>query len=68
MKNEYSASQPFEVEENWTISENWEISTPTYPWKMEIGNMTIPIEKDKEPNRFHRFMQTLILGIKWEKY
>ena len=44
------------------------ISMPEYLWQMKIGNMCIPVEKGKEPNRFHRFMQTLILGIKWEKY
>lgn len=44
------------------------IKTPTYLWQMKIGNLIIPVEKGKEPNRFHRFMQTLILGFKWEKY
>jgi hypothetical protein len=46
----------------------WNIDTPTYLWQMKIANMTIPVEKGKEPNRFYRFMQTLILGIKWEKF
>jgi hypothetical protein len=44
------------------------IGIPTYLWQMKIGNMSIPVEKGREPNRFYRFMQTLILGIKWEKF
>lgn len=44
------------------------ISAPTYLWKIKIGNITIPVEKGSEPNRFHRFMQALILGFKWEKF
>ena len=44
------------------------ISAPSYLWKMKIGNVSIPVVKGSEPNRFYRFMQTLILGIKWEKF
>lgn len=29
------------------------------------GEITITPEKGKEPNRFHRFMQEIIFGVKW---
>ena len=38
-------------------------------WSMDIANgaIVINIPEGKLPNRFHRLMQRLILGIKWIK-
>ena len=44
------------------------VVVPIYLWQMKIGDLTFPVKKGHEPNRFYRFMQTLILGIKWEKF
>lgn len=38
-----------------------------YQMKMCDGALKIRPLKGKEPNRFHRFMQGLILGFKWSK-
>lgn len=36
-------------------------------WQCRVANITYRPVAGKEPNRFHRFMQGLILGLKWEK-
>ncbi len=46
------------------------IKVPEYSnWQATIaGNMIVwRPEKGREPNAFHRLMQRLILGIKWER-
>jgi hypothetical protein len=45
------------------------LSIPKYSkWKVKIAGslVLVPLE-GKEPNAFHRLMQRLILGFKWEK-
>lgn len=41
--------------------------SPVYEWKVLIGQLTIMVEKGKEPNAFNRFMQELVFGFKWRK-
>ena len=37
-------------------------------WLLHInGSTRLEILKENAPNAFHRFMQKLILGFKWEK-
>lgn len=37
--------------------------------EMSIANASIMVyDKKRIPNRFHRFMQHVILGIKWKVY
>lgn len=38
-------------------------------WRMTItdGLQYIPDDKRRIPNRFHRFMQRLFFGFKWER-
>lgn len=45
------------------------ISFPQYSdWRVTIGGtIVITPVKGKEPNRFHMFMQWLVLGFEWEK-
>lgn len=46
----------------------WKISLPTYAWKCELCKNTFwYVEEGKQPNAFHRFMQRLCFGIKWER-
>jgi hypothetical protein len=44
------------------------IKPPKYTWKCKLTNNTYwMVEEGKEPNWFHRKMQELCFGIKWEK-
>lgn len=49
------------------------IERPEYSdWQCDVFSdggqtMTIRPQKGKEPNRFHRFMQSLIFGVTWRK-
>lgn len=41
---------------------------PNYAWRCRLNNSTLWIvEEGQQPNTFHRFMQRLCLGAKWEK-
>lgn len=44
------------------------ISKPKYTWRCHLLTNTYwNVEEGKEPNWFHRKMQQLCFGIKWEK-
>ena len=44
------------------------ISPPNYTWKVRlIHNVYYMVEKDKQPNLFHRKMQELCFGVKWSR-
>jgi hypothetical protein len=44
------------------------IKSPKYAWKCELMKGTWwMVEEGKQPNRFHRKMQELCFGFKWEK-
>lgn len=52
----------------WTTYDQMTIKTPKYAWKCEIHKGTHwMVEEGKEPNWFHRKMQQLCFGFKWEK-
>lgn len=36
-------------------------------WQCKFMDFTYVPNKGKEPNRFHRFMQRVLLGVKWSK-
>lgn len=36
-------------------------------WKMKASGVIYWPDEGKEPNAFHRLMQRLVLGFKWEK-
>lgn len=40
---------------------------PKAEWKYTIGNLTVHAKPNNTPNRFHRWMQNLILGLDWRK-
>ena len=40
---------------------------PVYDYQMVVGSLYIPVLTGKEPCRFYRVMQRLILGIRWER-
>lgn len=49
------------------------VAQPIYPPKIianyKIANMKVSVnEGTKIPNKFHRFMQKIILGIEWEVF
>lgn len=43
--------------------------TPTikYKYVLRIGGLSINIVEGKEPNWFHRWMQRICFGFRWEK-
>ena len=44
------------------------IKSPKYAWKCELMKGTWwMVEEGKQPNWFHRKMQELCFGFKWEK-
>lgn len=44
------------------------IKAPVYTWKCQlIPNTYWHVEEGKQPNWFHRKMQTLCFGIKWSR-
>ena len=44
------------------------LKSPVYSWRVVLGYSTyIYVIEGKQPNWFHRKMQELILGFKWEK-
>ena len=48
--------------------EAYPFDVPSYSdWSAKIGSVKYYPEKGDEPCAFHRFMQRLILGIKWSK-
>lgn len=36
-------------------------------WECRFMDFTYIPTKESEPNRFHRFMQMVLLGVKWRK-
>lgn len=43
------------------------ITLPAHPARFHLSALTVYVHyKHQIPNRFHRFMQRLILGIRWE--
>jgi len=51
-----------------TIEGPHPLQIPVYGWKVWLMKDTCrSVEKGKEPNWFHRKMQTLCFGFKWEK-
>jgi len=52
----------------WSTYDQLTIKVPKYGWKCEIHQGTHwMVEEGKEPNWFHRKMQQLCFGFKWEK-
>ena len=53
------------------LRQDWIINTdknPKYTWKCKVlKNVTWMVEDGNEPNWFHRKMQELCFGFKWEK-
>jgi hypothetical protein len=53
------------------LRQDWIINTvknPKYTWKCKVlKNVTWMVEEGNEPNWFHRKMQELCFGFKWEK-
>lgn len=44
------------------------IKLPKYRWRIRLTHNTYwQVEEGKEPNWFHRKMQELCFGVKWEK-
>lgn len=44
------------------------IKPPKYRWRIRLTHNTYwQVEEGKEPNWFHRKMQELCFGVKWEK-
>jgi hypothetical protein len=44
------------------------IDTPEYAWRCHIGyNLVYQLEEGRQPNAFHRLMQRLCFGIRWER-
>ena len=44
------------------------IDTSKYTWKLSIGKtFWVQFYEGDQPNRFHRWMQKVFLGFKWEK-
>jgi hypothetical protein len=44
------------------------ICKPVYAWQCRlVSNVVWQIEEGKEPNWFHRKMQELCFGFKWER-
>ena len=48
---------------------DWEIYKPSKEsWFVSLcGNYKIMCIDGKQPNRFHRWMQKVFLGLKWDK-
>lgn len=42
-----------------------DFALPKPEWQFRIGDLTVPCVT--APNRFHRAMQRICLGIEWEK-
>lgn len=43
-------------------------TVPKYAWKLTVGDgFNLFYYEGKQPNRFHRWMQKVFLGFKWEK-
>lgn len=43
-------------------------SQPKYGWRVKLTDNTYcMVEEGKQPNVFHRKMQELFFGIKWER-
>lgn len=58
----------FTFHENVTTHTNAFFRTPSYSWKLWLNSNTwFMYEEGKQPNAFHRLMQRLILGFKWER-
>jgi hypothetical protein len=52
----------------WTTYDKMAIKTPKYTWKCILTHNTFwMVEEGKQPNWFHRKMQQLCFGFKWEK-
>ena len=52
----------------WSTYDQMTFKTPKYTWKCQIHPGTHwMVEEGKEPNWFHRKMQQLCFGFKWEK-
>jgi len=44
------------------------ISAPKYTWKCQLMEGTYwHVEEGKQPNVFHRFMQSVCFGFKWSR-
>lgn len=51
-----------------TNNQQLRLKLPVYEWQYQlVKGYVVLVEKGNEPNRFHRFMQRLCLGIKWSK-
>ena len=41
---------------------------PDYAWRCYLGsNLMLNVEEGKQPNAFHRLMQRLCFGFRWER-
>lgn len=51
------------------MSDEYTLKGLEYKWKMTIGQdaLVVSFTEGFQPNPLHRFLQRLILGIKWEK-
>lgn len=52
----------------WSTYDQMTIKVPKYSWKCCIHPGTYwHVEEGKQPNWFHRKMQSICFGFKWEK-
>lgn len=50
------------------LKDNMIFKQPVYAWKCQLIYGTYwHVEEGKQPNWFHRMMQRLCFGIKWER-
>lgn len=58
--------QRYNIEDSQVKISN--LAFPKYTWRCEVSKMFhYHVEEGKQPNAFHRFMQRLCLGFKWER-
>lgn len=56
------------IEINNGTPDLWSIKIPVYAWKCQMSpNYFRYVEKGSQLNAFHRLMQQLILGFRWER-
>ena len=52
----------------WSTYDQMTIKVPKYGWKCQLMEGTFwQVEEGKQPNWFHRKMQSICFGFKWEK-
>ena len=52
----------------WSTYDQMTIKVPKYGWKCQLMEGTFwQVEEGKQPNWFHRKMQSICFGFNWEK-